>query len=296
MQSIMVNNPAVLTPNISRTFLATTASFAVLAPSLASAASYAVVSDGKTEVVGSSSAVPSGGSSSNFSSGTITLGTTAATFRLVLSGTSTRFADMRITVVGTHGTLDTTGSASGMMIAQTSNSQGLTDTGTISVLTGFSSAGAGGESSTTLRFSFFEPDSLIPKSVALELTSFDFDYNQFMRVNSSDFTHEAHGSRLTKTTDSSAGTTTWADTNNSDSTFTDSRNAVVLNNFADSTFDITIGKKGSGNSLFMFEFRDPSQILDTPLNPTTLTPAIPEPSVAILSAAFLGAFALRRKR
>ncbi|RYD22362.1 MAG: hypothetical protein EOP88_08315 [Verrucomicrobiaceae bacterium] len=286
-----------LTPTLSKNIVTAAASLAILAPSLATAASYAVISTGKTEVVGSSSAVPGGGSSSNFSSGTVTLGTTAASFRLVLSGTSTRFADMRITVVGISGTLDTTGSASGMMIAQTSNSQGLTDTGTISVLTGFSSTGTGGTSSTTLRFTFFEPDSLIPKSVALELTSFDFDYNQFIQVNNSDFTHEAHGSRLTKTTNSTAGTTTWADTKNSDSTFTDSRNAVVLNNVADSSFDLTVGKQGTGNSLFMFEFRDPSQILDTPLTPTTLGPApIPEPTAAVLGGFATLVLLMRRRK
>lgn len=263
--------------------------FALAAPS-AHAASYAISSIGKTELVGSTSSVPSGGETANFSSGSVTVGTTFAKFQLVLSGTTTRVADMRVTVVGVRGTLDTTGGKSGLMIAQTTNSQGLTDSGTMSILSAFSAAGTGGESSLTLRFSFFEPDTAVAKNLGLELTSFDFDYRQFMRVSNTDFTAEAHGSKLTKT--SSGGNTTFSDLGNSDATFTQATNAVVLNNVVDSSFDITVGKVGTGNSLFMFEFRDPSQILDSPLNPV----AIPEPSSALaLATGAIGLAFLRRR-
>lgn len=257
----------------------------------AQAASYSIASVGKTELVGSTSAVPNSGTSDNFSTGAVSVGTTFAKFQLVLAGTSTRVADMRVTVVGKTGTFDTAGGKSGLMIAQTTNSQGLTDSGTMSILSAFSAAGTGGESSVTLRFSFFEPDTAIAKNLGLELTSFDFDYRQFMRVSNSDFTAEAHGSKLTKTT--SGGNTTFSDVGNSDASFTQATNAVVLNNVPDSSFDITVGKIGTGNSLFMFEFRDPSQILDTPLTPT----AIPEPSsmIVLVSGAAALSFIRRRK-
>lgn len=272
-------------------FPALFASAIALSPLAVQAASYSISPIGKTEVVGTSSAVPGGGATTNFSSGTVSVGTTQANFRLVVSGTSTRVADMKVTLVETNGALDTADSRSGLMIAQTSNSQGLTDPGTMSVLTDFTSVGTGSTSFITLRFDFFAPDTSTPMSLALQLTSFDYDFNQFMRVDNADFSTEAHGSKLTKSSDTPT-TTTWADTTNSDSTFTQATNAVVLNNVPDSSFRITMGKSGTGNSLFMFEFRDPSEILDSPLTPIT---GVPEPSAALLLLAGLGLLVIRRR-
>lgn len=240
------------------------------------AASYAISSLGKTEIVGSRSDVPNSGSSDNFSSGPITIGSTYAKFRLVDSKTSARYADMKITVAGVTGTLDAAGSKSGVMVAQTSNSQGLVDTGTISILTGFSKAASNGETSVSFLFEFFQPDSNVAMNVGLEITSFDFDYRQFMQGSHSDFSAAAHGSNLTRTTKD--GISRWADTKNTDAQINQASNAVVLNNVADSSFSLTFGKVGTGNSLFMLEFRDPSQILSTPLTPVT----IPEPSALLM--------------
>jgi hypothetical protein len=48
---------------------------------------------------------------------------------------------------------------------------------------------------------------------------------------------------------------------------------------------ITVGKTGTGNSLFMFELRDPSEILDSPLIPVT---GVPEPTAALQLLAGFG--------
>lgn len=240
------------------------------------AASYAISPLGKTELVGSTAKVPNSGSSDNFSAGAVTIGSTYAKFRLVNSGTTTRYADMKITVAGVHGTLDRADSKSGVMVAQTSNSQGLVDTGTISILTGFSRAASDGETSVSFLFEFFQPDTDVAMNVGLEITSFDFDYRQFMQGSHSDFSAAAHGSNLTRTTNN--GISRWADTKNTDAQINQASNAVVLNNVADSSFTLTFGKVGTGNSLFMLEFRDPSQILSTPLTPVN----IPEPSALVM--------------
>ncbi len=257
----------------------------------AQSASFAVSSLGKQEIVGTSSAVPNSGDPFNFSAGNVSVGLTFASFQLLNDSTSQRFADMRVTLAAVNGTLDTSSNRSGLMIAQTSNSQGLTDTGTLSVLTGFTGAGTGGESSVTLRFDFFEPNTATAKAVPLELTSFDFDFRQFLRVSSADFTAAAQGSKLTRT--SNGSTYTFSDETNSNAMFNQATNAVVLNNVVDSSFEITVGKKaGVGNSLFMFEFRDPSKVLDTPLTPAP----IPEPAAPLMATVALSLIALRRNR
>jgi hypothetical protein len=242
-----------------------------------------VITEGKTEIVGSTSAVPGGGSAANFSTAAIVVGTTFANFRMVLAdGSNTRFADLRITPVAIKGALDTAGGTqSGLMVAQTSNSQGLNDSGTFSILTDFASADGTGISSMTFRLDWFAPDTQTPLPVSAEITSFDYDFNQFLRVGEADFTSARYGSALTLT--STGGSSTWQ-AGNSDSTFSNPAHAVILNTTSDSSMLIEVGKIGSGNSLFMFEFRDPSLNL------------VPEPSTALLSFAGLAGWALRRRR
>lgn len=254
------------------------------------AASYAIGSNGKTELVGSSASVPGGGANTNFAPGTVVIGTTSARFQLMAADTNTRFADMKVTVAAVTGSLGSPGGTSGLMIVQTVNSQGLQDSGTMSVLANFGAKGAGGRADLTLLFEFFQPDTETGLPVALEVTSFDYDYNQFIEVAHTDFMAGAHGTKLTRT--STATTTLIADTTNSDATFNQSSNAVVLNNVPDSSFEVTVGKVGTGNALFMFEFRDPSQVLDFPLDPLP----IPEPSAFGLVACGILMSALTRRR
>jgi len=253
------------------------------------ATSYALSNFGKTEIVGSLSTVIESGAASNFPTSNLTVGTSFAKFQMVNSATAVRAFDMKVTLTGVFGDLDNNGGQTGLMIAQTVNSQGLNDPGTMSVLTDFSSLL---ETSITLQFDFFAPDTETPLTVALELTSFDYDYGQFLQVNNSDFTKSAHGSLLTKT-NPSIGTTRWSGPNNEiNATFAQTSNAVAVNNVADSSFSLTMGKTtGGGNSLYMFEFRDPSVNLGSPLTPVD---AVPEPSGALIAC--LGALTMLRRR
>jgi hypothetical protein len=202
---------------------------------------------------------------------------------VLANGSGTRFADLRITPTVANGTLDTVGGTqSGLMIAQTSNSQGLTDTGTFSVLTDFASTGSGGISSITLRLDWFQPGTNTPLAVAVEMTSFDYDFTQFFRVSDSLIASEQHGSALTFS--SSGGLSTWLDAGNTNSTFSNPNNAVILNTSSASTMFLELGKTGRDNALFIFEFRDPSRNL------------VPEPSSSLLILSGLVALGLRRRR
>ncbi|MGL4399165.1 MAG: PEP-CTERM sorting domain-containing protein [Luteolibacter sp.] len=247
------------------------------------ATSIQVSSTGKTEIVGSLSTVLVGGSAANFSTTPVVLGTTSASFQMVLAdGSGTRFADLRLTPTAIKGTLDTVGGQSGLMIVQTSNSQGLMDAGTFSILTDFAAANSGGISSMTLRLDWFQPGTTIPLPVAVEMTSFDYDFNQFLRVSNTYIASEEHGSALTYT--SSGGVSSWVDGAGSDSSFSNPNNAVILNTISTSSMFIEVGKTGKDNSLFMFEFRDPSINL------------IPEPSSALLALTGVVGLVLRRRR
>jgi len=248
---------------------------------LSAATSIQVSSIGRTELVGSTASIPGGGTTANFSTAALVLGTSFARFQMVRAdGSGTRVADLRITPTAVKGTLNTA-AASGLMIAQTVNSQGLTDSGTFSILTNFSTADGSGTSSITLRLDWLVPDTNTPFAISAEVTSFDYDFNQFLKVSNTEFSTDQHGSALTRT--NSGGFTTWQ-AGPSNSTFSNPNNAVIFNFLSDSSTTIEVGKTGTGNSLFMFEFRDPSINL------------IPEPSISLLAIGGLGGLFLRRRR
>lgn len=256
------------------------------------AIAYIVGPTGKTELVGTDgSAVPGGGTNANFPSGTVVPGTTFAKFQMLNDATKQRAFDMKVTVQNVVGTLDTSsGTKNGLMIAQTTNSQGLTDTGTLTILSDFASTSL---TSVTFAFEFFEPDSQTPTSVAMQLTSFDFDFGQFIQVSSSDFSQAAFGSRLTASEPVSGQLRYAAPSDSFNASFSDAPSAVSLTSVSDTGFSLTLGKlTGGGNSLFMLEFRDPSINLTSQLPQSS---AVPEPSTALLCSIMGFAF-LRRKR
>ncbi|MDF7809332.1 hypothetical protein P4E94_17950 [Pontiellaceae bacterium B12219] len=79
----------------------------------------------QTYVGGTTTSITDGGSSANYNSGT-QVGNYAV-FDMQKDGVD--YADLRVTYSGDDGTI-----GSDVLITQTSNSQGLTDTGTISIL------------------------------------------------------------------------------------------------------------------------------------------------------------------
>lgn len=267
-----------------------TATFVAMALPL-KAIAYIVGSTGKTELVGSAgSAVPGGGTTTNFPTGTVVPGTTFAKFQMLNDATKQRAFDMKVTVQSVVGTLDTSGGNTGLMIAQTTNSQGLTDPGTLTILSDFTGTSL---TSVTFLFEFFDPDSQNPASVAMQLTSFDFDYGQFIQVSNSEFSQASYGSRLTASEPSSGQIRYAAPNDNFNATFSDAASAVALTSVSDTSFSVTLGKlTGGGNSLFMLEFRDPSINLASSLPQAS---AVPEPSTALLCSIMGFAF-LRRKR
>lgn len=271
-----------------------TAITAFAAFSSLNAASYYIANTGNTEIIGTQRDVNTG-VVENTPSTAMVIGTSYAQFRLNDSVSNLTVADMKVTLTGVVGTLDTaSGTESGLMIAQTSSlnggSQGLVDPGTLTILADFS-AHSSENQSITLRFDFFEPGTSTPKNFPLELTSFDYDFRQYLEVKNSDWILSAQGSNLTKT--QGGITTRFSEINGASSVTNDDKHALALNNVTDSSFDLTMGKTGTviGYSLFMFEFRDPSSILDSPLTPNA---PIPEPSVSLLSG--LGLLALLRRR
>ena len=275
------------------------ASFAIRA--FADVNSLEVVSTSQ-ELVGISASVPGGGSADNFPSQTIVAGVSYASFRLNDSVANTPFADLRITVTDIFGTLSTgTAANNGLMIARTVNSQGFVDTGTISVLSGFSAEGALNQGSyVTLRFDFYTPNGLFdtPKTAQVGLTSFDIDFLQFNRIQKSEFESITVELLTQLATEQDATTIRIEDAPPSgDSTFGNSKFAVSMLSHEVPGFTLEMGKlQGSGNSLFMFEFRNPSENITfgSPII-TSLPEVSPSLGSGVIRMGFLVGFAHWRR-
>lgn len=179
------------------------------------------------------------------------------------------------------------------MLAQTSNSQGLTDSGTLSFLmTG------NGANSATLTFEWFEPNGLFDTPVVESrfITSYDIDFDQY----NSFLTSDLSGVVLSETTDlqrmdNGDYSTFYSD--GSSAVVADSEHAVSVLTQDLASQEIQVGKNGSGNVLFMFEFRNPSQNLDDNFSPTqavSVAPGAPSPPVYAL-ALFAVVAALKSK-
>jgi len=188
-----------------------------------------------------------------------------------------------------------------LMVARTVNSQGLTDPGTLSVYvrpvgtnatpgSGNTPANVNGVWSLTLTFNFFTDATLAtPVNVDLLLTSLDIDFSQRYYTNNANFDG---GNFLSPGTQLSAapfvaGFTGFTSTGTSN--FDNPNFAVSSAGTGKSSFSVQLGHQNvGGNSnvaLYMFEFRNPSEI-------------IPEPSTAALAtiSGFLLVGFMRRMR
>jgi hypothetical protein len=183
---------------------------------------------------------------------------------------------MRVQATNPTGTLNVGGDS--LMVVRTENSQGLTDTGTLSAYVRQT-----GVWSLDLNFSFFSDASLTTAApLGLQLTSFDIDHSQRYYVSNSSFTHNvlSSGTSITAASPISGYT---GFTSAGPSAFNNPNTAVASWGYG-SSFNVRLAN--TGVALFMFEFRQPSEV----------TGLAPEPSSALLALTGVMAFALKRRR
>jgi hypothetical protein len=169
-----------------------------------------------------------------------------------------------------------------LMVARTVNSQGLTDTGTLSI---YFNPNTTGTWSADINFSFYNVDGggafTTAYSPTLLLTSLDIDANQRYYTDNADFSGNLVYTPTNLTTPAAGVTGYTGFTATGNASFSDPASAVSSTGAAGVTeFDVRVSHDSV--ALFMFEFRDPSQVL------------VPEPSTALLGG--LGALALFRRR
>jgi hypothetical protein len=253
------------------------------------------ISGVQTQIAGTTTDVTGSGSSANYSA-TTTVGDYAV-FDIQANdgsgGITSNYAQLKVTYL-----TDGAEVGSNIMIAQTSNSQGLTDSGTLSILTTGDTAGT-----VTLQFdwytfgSFIDGDEQTGASLLnfqVNYTALDIDYNQVVSVPTADidnYTLET-GTFLTATDD---GTSIAFTDNDADTTVTNPKTAVSFTSNTSGSQQISMGKQDEdGNALFIFEFRDPGTI--APFKDPQTTP-VPEPAAAgLLIGSTVVAFAMLRRR
>ena len=275
----------------------TTRPFTLLLATMALTASQAwaaaiQVSGVQKYIGGPYTAVPNSGVSSNYAAGGAT-GGSFAVFDVQKDGRD--FADLRVTYNGGAGT--------NIMVARTSNSQGLTDNGTITILMDYATnSGYKG----SFQFDWFTPGSFTGGiqygssliSDAILYTTFDIDYYQFVATKTNQLQYYAFNTNTLLHADvtEAPGFIRFED-NNANSLFSEPRTAAqFLTKSGTASHQIDMGKQTTGGaSLFMFEFRDPSLVLrDTGFNPVPV--AIPEPTTASFVVLFAGIGFLIRRR
>ncbi len=241
----------------------------------------------KSQTVGTTAVIPGSGDSANTNTWAA-----ATVGEFLLKDADGSLYGLRVTATNPTGKL--TADTDSLMVARTVNSQGLTDTGTLSVYvrptdtaTAANAPVQNGAWTLDLNFSFYNVTDngaggfnfTTPHSTTLLLTSLDIDYGQKYYTSDSSFVSNGTyaSTKITSITGSPAGYSGFTATG--DSLFSDPTHAVSSQGVG-SSFDTRIAHDKV--ALFMFEFRDPSSI-------------VPEPSslaLLMLSSGLL----LRRKR
>jgi hypothetical protein len=274
-------------------------SLALLTASGAHAAVNLAVDQALGEVFGTTRTVASAGSPDNYQTFT---GSEVVYFRLSGddgNGNNAFTVDMTISVNGSSGA--GFGSNKGqIMLSQTTNSQGYTDTGSVSLLLNPS---IGGHWTVDLGIEFFAVDDVNTNpfdttlgtkiGLPFQLTSLDLDFDQFTAVNTSQFdTYQVSTTtKLEASTDN--GLLRLQDTSGVAAAFTDRDNAVsFFSDGAEQTYHVQVGHDAV--ALYVLEFRNPPLYIDYD-NPVT---AVPEPSsyALILGVAAFTLLSLKRRR
>lgn len=246
------------------------------------------------EVVGTTSAIPGGGTSANFPSSNVPVGSKAR-FKVSKAGSSARFADLEVVFSGDNGNLG------GVMIARTTNSQGLTDGGTLSILLQIGSNDRSNPLSGTGSFTFnwYEPGTNIAKPIAIDYTTFDIDFRQKVVAETDEVNSFALNgvSSLDSQFDPNNPNISIFDPINVNSTIDDPRTAAGISTRKLASHTFHLGKDvGTGNALFIFEFRDPSDIVTFTNPQITQVAQVPESSsmLGILSIGLGGLIVLKK--
>ena len=254
----------------------------------------AIQVSGVQKYVGGITDVITSGGPSNFTN-TTTVGSYAV-FDMQKDGLD--YADLRVTYEA-----DNFGIGSNVLIARTSNSQGLTDAGTVTILIGGSNTnGLGG----SFRFDWFAPGSFVGGSLQggssllsapVLYTTFDIDFKQFVSAPTTQLQYYALNTNTVLHTDTTQTPSLIRfEDSGANSLFDNPTTALQFLTVAGpASHRIDMGKQdASGNALFMFEFRDPSQVLGTSFTPVPV--AVPEPaSMMMIGLVMAGGFWIRRR-
>ncbi len=232
------------------------------------------ITDAISETVGTTAVIPDSGSADN----TTNWETSSTVGIFEMNG-----GDFYMRVSATNPTGGLASQNDSLMVVRTVDSQGLTDTGTLSVYVRPDPL-EDTPWSLDLNFSFFSDQALtVPAPLTLLLTSLDIDYDQQYFVSNASFFTNITSDNSDITTPGTVPTGYSGFTATDDSVVNNPAHAVASVGQGDS-FDIRIAHNAV--ALFMFEFRDPSSVVGL----------IPEPSTSLLAMAGLAMFGLRRRR
>lgn len=172
-----------------------------------------------------------------------------------------------------------------LMVTRTVNSQGLVDTGTLSVYVRPTPA-TNTPWSLKLNFSFFaDAARTTPAPLRLQLTSLDIDFAQRYYTSNSSFDGNVTAvvSDLIAPGVALSGYTGFTTAPGAGSSYDDPAHAVASHGYG-SSFDVSIAHDAV--ALFMFEFRDPSLV----------TGLVPEPSSSLLLLGGISMLCFVRRR
>ncbi len=231
----------------------------------------------KSQTVGTTAVIPT---NSSGNANNTTFWTPGVVGEFIVKDTNSSLYGLRVSATNPTGKLSS--GTDSLMVARTVDSQGLKDTGTLSVyvrMTGTNTANNAPESNGAwtldLNFSFYNltPNGTggynftTPHSLALQLTSLDIDYNQRYYTSNSTFSsNSTYPPTNIVAAPAIAGFAGF--TAGGDSQFNNPAHAVSSKGTG-SSFNVRIAHDKV--ALFMFEFRDPSNI-------------VPEPSTVTLTA------------